>query len=132
MSTHQNTLAGKGLKSMGTLLHSINKFDFKPKILCQLFDAFVGSILNYSCEVWNECVNRNSSLSLYKYVKTDFQYLGIIIVKRRRHLLTRLRVSAHKLRVDTGRYGRNRLERKKWLCVICNSTRDVEDEYHFS
>jgi len=24
----------------------------KPNVLCQLFDAFVGSILNYSSEVW--------------------------------------------------------------------------------
>ena len=27
-------------------------YDLKPKILCQLFDAFVGSILNYASEVW--------------------------------------------------------------------------------
>ena len=27
-------------------------FDIKPNIYCQLFDAFVGSILNYSCETW--------------------------------------------------------------------------------
>ena len=26
--------------------------DLKPKLLCQLFDSFVGSILSYSSEVW--------------------------------------------------------------------------------
>ena len=27
-------------------------YDLKPKTLCQLFDAFVGSILNYASEIW--------------------------------------------------------------------------------
>ena len=45
------TLAGKGLKAMNLLLHNIKRLDLKPSVLIQLFDAFVGSILNYSCEV---------------------------------------------------------------------------------
>jgi len=27
-------------------------FDLKPNILCQLFDAFVGSVLSYGSEIW--------------------------------------------------------------------------------
>ena len=27
-------------------------YDLKPKVLCQLFDAFVGSILSYGSEIW--------------------------------------------------------------------------------
>ena len=39
---------------MNFLLNECSEFDIKPKILCQLFDTFVGSILNYSCEIWGE------------------------------------------------------------------------------
>ena len=37
---------------MNTLLYNCKKFDLKPKLLCQLFDAFVGSILGYGSEIW--------------------------------------------------------------------------------
>ena len=37
---------------MNCLLHNTKRYSFKPKVMCQLFDAFVGSILSYSCEIW--------------------------------------------------------------------------------
>ncbi len=37
---------------MNVLLSKCNKFDLKPRIVCQLFDAFVGSTLNYAAETW--------------------------------------------------------------------------------
>jgi len=49
---NQEHLTGKALKAMNILLSKCNDYDLKPKILCQLFDAFVGSILNYASEVW--------------------------------------------------------------------------------
>lgn len=49
---NQQHLVGKALKAMNTLLYKCKQFDLKPKIFCQLFDAFVGSILNYASEVW--------------------------------------------------------------------------------
>ena len=51
-SLNQENLIGKALKAMYTLLSKCNMLDLKPSILCQLFDAFVGSILNYSSEIW--------------------------------------------------------------------------------
>jgi len=51
-SLNQENLIGKALKAMYTLLSKCNMLDLKPSILCQLFDAFVGSILNYSSVVW--------------------------------------------------------------------------------
>ena len=32
-----------------------NRIPLKPKIICQLFDAFVGSILCYASEIWGSC-----------------------------------------------------------------------------
>ena len=49
---NQEHLTGKALKAMNILLSKCNDYDLKPKILCQLFDAFVSPIINYSCEIW--------------------------------------------------------------------------------
>ena len=49
---NQETLVGKGLKAFNCLLYNLKRYPLKPKLICQLFDAFVGSILNYSCEIW--------------------------------------------------------------------------------
>ena len=43
---------------------------------------------------------------------------------------TKITVSAHRLRVETARYGINRLGRHDRKCLICN-TENIEDEYHF-
>ena len=50
--------------------------------------------------------------------------------KRYRHVMSQLRLSSHKLRIETGRYGRNREERHDRICVFCDS-RDIEDQFHF-
>ena len=47
-----------------------------------------------------------------------------------RHVLTRIRISAHSLRILTGRYSRQRLPRNKRICLCCN-TREIECEFHF-
>ena len=47
-----NTLAGKALKALNVLTLSTRKYPIKYSTLFQLFDAFVGSILHYSCEIW--------------------------------------------------------------------------------
>ena len=49
---NQQYMSGKALKAMSILLQKTRKYDLSPKTMCQLFDAFVGSILSYSCEVW--------------------------------------------------------------------------------
>lgn len=71
--------------------------------------------------------------TLYKYIKPTFgmeYYLEKILCKKTRRFLTRIGVSAHRLRIETGRYGRERLERRKRVCQLCNDL-EIEDEYHF-
>ena len=41
-NVNQEYLVGKALKVMNFLLNKCSEFDIKPKILCQLFDIFVG------------------------------------------------------------------------------------------
>ena len=46
------TLYGKGLKAMNILLSNLKKYECKPRVALQLFDAFVSSIVTYGCEIW--------------------------------------------------------------------------------
>ena len=52
----------KGLKAFNVRLYNTKRFNFKPSVLYQLFDAFVGSTLNYACEIWgfgeSKCIER--------------------------------------------------------------------------
>ena len=82
---------------------------------------------------WDASIRDNRVVTLYKTVKDTFEYelyLDVIKDKYLCHALTKLRVSSHKLRIETGRYGRNRIERHERLCELCTSGQ-VEDEYHF-
>ena len=57
-------------------------------------------------------------------------YLNLLICKRSRRCLTRLRISAHNHRIESGRYGNNRLQRQDRLCQLCD-TRAIDEEFHF-
>ena len=47
-----NLLADKAVRSMGMLLSTIKRIEVPFKMLMQLFDTYVKSILNYGCEIW--------------------------------------------------------------------------------
>ena len=47
-----------------------------------------------------------------------------------RIVISRLRLSAHQLRIETGRYARNRTDRALHSCKLCDKS-DLEDEYRF-
>ena len=49
---NQEYLSDKALKALNVLVNNCLKYKLKTSILCRLFDAFVGSILNYSSETW--------------------------------------------------------------------------------
>lgn len=76
--------------------------------------------------------NDNSGkLRTYCKIKRNFvfeRYLEKIVNVRHRCAVTRLRVSAHKLPVESGRYKNIAYQDRK--CNLCSST-DVGDEYHY-
>ena len=55
-------------------------------------------------------------------------YLDAVTVRKWRVALSRLRVSSHRLGIETGRWGRNRVAITHRKCHLCNI---LEDEYHF-
>jgi hypothetical protein len=76
---------------------------------------------------------QDGKLNMYKEIKTNFQYetyLDCIRSSQHQKQLTKLRISNHKLYIETGRYQKPYVERKDRLCQLCASN-EVEDEYHF-
>ena len=82
-----------------------------------------------------------SKLSFYRQHKIDHkfeEYLTLLENRRYKSAITKLRCSAHRLKIEIGRYNRIRnevtgkmepLPREKRLCDICKEK--VEEEYHF-
>ena len=82
---------------------------------------------------WTAEIERSQVLTLYEEIKVSISYEHYLYLCHNRSclkVLTQLRLSAHSLCIQTGRYGRNRSERQDRLCNICDSG-DVEDEFHF-
>ena len=49
---NQEYIVGKSMKALNALLINCFKFKLPISTICQLFDAFIGSILSYACEIW--------------------------------------------------------------------------------
>jgi len=60
----------------------------------------------------------------------EFEVYIDLLPKKLRFALASLRLSSHKLRIETDRYSRNRIDRVQRKCLNCNLN-DLEDEYHF-
>ena len=79
----------------------------------------------------------NGKLSFYSQLisqgnlnKLEIQpYLNFSISKNLRSFLTRLRISAHKLQIEVGRYCNSIIPRDERFCINCKNV--VEDEHHF-
>lgn len=66
-ATH--TLVGKAFKAMHALLSITKEMQVPVNIMFNLFDLFVGSILNYSCEVWGFATAENIKRVHRKFCK---------------------------------------------------------------
>ena len=85
--------------------------------------------LNYK-QAWLNTIYNGSKLRSYAVFKRDF-FLEMYLLQEslvNRKNLTRLRISSHKLSVETGRFNKTPLENR--LCAMCDKGL-VEDEFHF-
>jgi hypothetical protein len=85
---------------------------------------------------WEYGVSQCSKLSLYRQLKTNGisreNYLKNVTLKRYKAGLAKLRCSAHKLHIETGRHsGLQVADRVCQLCLKHRSFHVLEDEYHF-
>ena len=80
---------------------------------------------------WKQNLNTNHKLITYNTIKSKFEYekyLDTILDIRHRITLTKLRISAHKLEIERGRY--LNVPRNNRTCIICDLN-TLENEFHF-
>ena len=81
-----------------------------------------------------ECLNQIKDSSkgyLYQYVCNDFNlqsYLRKPINSNYIKELTKIRLAAHNLNIESGRY--TNVDREERICTLCELN-DIEDEFHF-
>ena len=109
---------------MGFLLFSVDLKTFHLQFKQRVFDVFKQS--------WYNDIANNRVLTLYKNYKLsfDFEHYLNILPNKLRVAISRLRLSSHQLRIETGRYSQNRVDRAQRICTLCNKS-DIEVEYHF-
>jgi len=68
---------------------------------------------------------------IYKQIKTTIDrstYLDILETPTYRKVISQLRLSSHKLAIETGRHNKITLHDRKYTHCTLN---DIEDEFHF-
>ena len=96
---------------------------FLSVIKQRLSDTFVQN--------WHERLNESSRASFYRHIcNFPFQpYLDTLTLKQYRVAMSKLRVSSHRLLIESGRWIKPQpIPRNERLCQICNK---LEDEHHF-
>ena len=82
-------------------------------------------------QTWQAEINDSTRADSYKLF-SDFgfkSYLNVISITKFRTDLTRLRISAHRLNIEMGRWHKpSKIPRNERKCFICHT---LEDEFHF-
>ena len=111
-------------------------YDF-PGFNCNLLNKckikqYVDLMQKKYISYWNHTLQHSQKLNFYYKIKTNYSpsaYLDLTRKNPSRKTLVKLRISSHKLRIETGRY--DNIPREERLCNLCNCNR-IEDETHFS
>jgi hypothetical protein len=80
---------------------------------------------------WMAELNTSTRASTFRlFANFNFsKYLAQVKIKKYRSALTRLRLSSHRLAIETGRWHKPQaIPRNERKCILCNS---LEDEFHF-
>ena len=112
--TSNNIEMGKGIQKCIKVFHLFSRVRF------QLVIQFFRRMSQHS-----------QKLSFYYTFKNNYSlsaYLDLTRKNPSRKSLEKLRISSHKLRIETGRY--DKIPRDERLCSLCNCNR-IEDETHF-
>jgi len=80
---------------------------------------------------WNQTLQHPQKLSFYYTFKTNYSlsaYLDLTRKNPSRKSIVKLRISSHKIQIETCRY--DKIPRDERLCSLCNCNK-IEDETHF-
>ena len=97
----------------------------------QFLNIFKQRLKDNFIQNWNNNLSNSSRANTYNLF-ADFSfksYLDIITVKKFRIVLSRLRLSSHRLEIETGRWHKpEKIPRSERKCQLCNT---LEDVFHF-
>ena len=91
---------------------------------------------NHTLSNLNEHLVQDKKMCTYAHIKSVFKfetYLDVINDFKKRQYFSKLRMSAHNLEIEAGRFGKNRIPRSDRHCKYCLSlgTQVLGDEVHF-
>lgn len=102
----------------------------KPKVFVKLCE---NKIRDHYQNLIEDNIETSKKLGVYKHLKEEKQqlqnYLRYVRSKKHRRALTQLRVSAHRLEVEAGRWANPEVEQNLRFCKLCDRNL-VGDEFH--
>ena len=112
--------------------YKIQESDTRAVIKTKVISYFQSEVLKRL----NMHRTENKKLNLYASFKTNYKfesYLDHIQDFTVRSILAKLRVSAHNLHIETGRFSKNKTPREERFCPYCKALNifTVENEIHF-
>lgn len=112
------------------IFEHINESEYKKRKTSKNIQSLLEDRYN---NFWKHVMDKQTGkLDSFKHIKKHFEYARYLdSVKTRKYqtALTRLRISNHRLNIETGRYKRPVVAREERICDLCHL--GVEDEYHF-
>ncbi len=88
---------------------------------------------NTYLEHWDQETQTQSKLQFYRTLKSHYEledYLQSVRDTKQRRILTKYRLSEHRLAIETGRHRKSWLPGEQRVCVHCE-TGEIETETHF-
>jgi len=116
-------------------LRSLDVISLPLKRLNSLGKYMKTKLFNYFSDYWKGQIQQSRTsgkLRTLSQVKNNFdfeKYLHEICNVKYRQAVTRVRVSAHRLPVESGRY--NKIPYNERKCNLCHSPNGIGDEYHY-
>ncbi len=111
-------------------LYNINISDNASMIKTKVFNYFQSLVINNL----RHHILEDKKLKTYASFKSKFKtYLDIFSDFNMRCCFAKLRLSAHNLHIETGRYSNRNIPREERYCLFCKTKNDlvIEDEIHF-
>jgi len=123
-----------GIRKICSLLGDKSIWE-KPNVICKssLRETILSNLYSVYNEQWlNVIRNKSPKLRTYCKFKTTFSHENYIHILKYndRSNLCKLRISAHKLMIEAGRYTIPKTPSEKRICQFC-ILNEIEDEFHF-
>ena len=110
--------------------YNFNHFNYSSLNDCKI-KQYINIMKQKYISHWNQTLQNSQKPSFYKTIKNNYSpstYLDLTRKDPLRKTLVKLRISCHKLRIETGRY--DNIPRNERICNFCNCNK-IEDETHF-